>query len=211
MKLPSLEPIRPARTEHHCAACGKELTTDEIKANKLARKIPYFGLLLNEIERNRGTSEFCWKDLKPLIKAFTRIEHGHYVGRLQKIKEFNAKLRYRRIRSLVRWDEVNRLYEDYNRQKRPKSKSPKELTTEQFVELVKKSVNVESKPEMTIEDFIKAVQTKPVVRRSPCWAHPPIDCCYKESCSAYRSGKCLGGLNPLLFGDGKPSGGLRTP
>ena len=78
---------------------------DEIKANKLARKIPYFGLLLNEIERNRGTSEFCWKDLKPLIKAFTKVVHGHYVGRLQKIKEFNAKLRYRRHPYRPMWRE----------------------------------------------------------------------------------------------------------
>ena len=164
--------------ESQCCFCGAKVTqVDQVIKHQILKRFPEFGIVLSEIKRNRGTDDVCNEHLRVLVKLFFKKRNKQVVFKLREAKKFAAKLRYRRIAELVRRDMYERLNQASGRKK---SRDTKIETVEDFVRAVD---NSDLKlPNISVEDFVQATK-QPVERRKPCWWNPPINCCYKDSCS----------------------------
>jgi len=198
MSVKTLYKIKRFKNDDVCAFCGKKVTDKAREVRqKLLKKFPYFGILLIEIRRNRGTDFFCEEHLMVLVKQVFVVRKKRLVLHKRKVQRFAQRLYYHRIYTLVRKDAIDRLYELSQRQKKSED-VPKKISLEEFAELVEKTTKTdEAMVDVTIDDMAQMLQ-KPQRRRQPCWMNPPKgECVYKNSCS--KAHLCGGGAYAAFF------------
>ena len=78
MEVKQLYEVKRVANEHVCAFCGKPVSQKALEVRKkLLERFPYFGVLLYEIKRNRGSDVFCDDHLMVLVKqVFVVREKG---------------------------------------------------------------------------------------------------------------------------------------
>ena len=187
MEVKQLYEVKRVANEHVCAFCGKPVSQTALEVRKkLLERFPYFGVLLCEIKRNRGSDVFCDDHLMVLVKQVFAVKvkgkRKQLVLHRLKVRRLAQRLYWIRISTLVRRDAIDRLYE--RSQQRKKQDVPEKISLEEFVELFEKSVTPrQMSVDITIDDMIRMLQ-KPQRRRQPCWMNPPKgECVYKDSCS----------------------------
>ena len=191
-----------------CAFCGKALSEKEKLVMRKMRRFPDIALLLAEIERNRGVSDICWDHSKVILTKVLKVKKlktkVKFIPRRQVIKKMIRRMQYYRLLQLSRDDAIDRLYEGYERQARPKRKMPKKIGVNEFVALVESVKTIEERKIaiVSLDEFVRYVQ-KPPSRRAPCWHNPPVEkCTYADSCS--KRDICGTGLAEIFAEEAPP-------